>query len=200
MTYKVCRKRSTTTFKINDQYCKLFFRPLKPWKDAYWMWEVSFAVSKSKRQINDWYARKGNKRAKTLGKQLTGKSGIKTLTEGLHNVLLFRWTIPPGDCLFLDCESCNPEKQFRAYCRWLKDHPDWRVDVEGKRFWWHRPPYADDPLYQLGKIIPMAPADPLAPVVDGKYFESFLFDPFPGVLEDMLGSMVQTDCQSDQAQ
>ena len=200
MTYKVCRKRSTSTFKINDQYCKIFFTPLKPWNGEYWMWDIGFAVSKSKHQLNDWYTKKKNKRAKKLTTQLTGKAGIKTLTEGLRTVLRMRWTLEPGDCLFLGCESCEPEKQFRAYCRWLKDHPDWRVDVENKRFWWHRPPFADDPLYELGRIIPTVPADPLAPVVELNYFQSFLFDPFPEVLEDMLQSMAQIHCQSDQAQ
>ena len=200
MTYKVCRKRSTTTFKINDQYCKIFFTPLKPWNGDYWMWDIGFAVSKSKRQLNDWYAKKKNKRTKKLTSQLTGKGGIRTLTEGLRTVLKMRWTLEPGDCLFLGCESCEPEKQFRAYCRWLKDHPDWRVDVEGKRFWWHRPPFAGDPLYEMGRIIPTVPEDPLAPVVELNYFQSFLFDPFPGVLEDMLQSTAQTHCQSDQAQ
>lgn len=200
MTYKVCRKRSTTTFKINDQYCKIFFRPLKPWTDSSWIWEVSFAVSKSKRQINDWFKRRKNKRGRKLNEQLTGKSGIKTLTEAVRTVLKFRWKLEPGDCLFFSCESCQPEKQFRAYCRWLKDHPDWRVDLEQKKFWWHRPPYVDDPLYDLGKITPTVPEDPLAPVVDANYFQCFLFDPFPGVLEDMLQSMVQKDYQLDQAQ
>jgi len=200
MTYKVCRKRSTTTFKINDQYCKLFFTPLRQWNRDHWIWEIGFAVSKSKRQINDWYARKKNKRANKLKSQITGKSGIKPLNTALPLVLKFRWKIEPGDCMFLDCQSNQPDKQFRAYKYWLKHHPDWGLDVEHKRLWWHRPPYLGDPLYELGRIIPMVPADPLAPVVDGKYFESFLFDPFPGVLEDMLGSMVQTGSQSDQAQ
>ena len=200
MTHRVCRKRSTTTFKVNDQYCKLFLTPLYQYRPNHWVWKVGFAVSKSKRQLNDWYYERSNRRSKKLHSQLTGKAGIKTITQGFNQVLLQRWNLEPGDCLFIDCTSIEVEKQFHAFSRWLRYHPDWEVDFNGKVFWWHRPPYARDPLYELGRITPVVPADPLAPLVDEKYFQSFLFHPFPGVLEDMLQSTAQTDCQSDQAQ
>ena len=200
MTYRVCRKRSTTTFKINNQYCKVFLTPLRRWEGEYWIWQLSFAVSKSKRQINDWYKNKKNKSVLNLKNQITGRSGIKTITEGFRQALLLRWGLEPGDILFLDCTSKEADKQFRAFCRWLRYHPEWTVDVENKVFWWQRPPYRFDPLYEMGRIIPVVPEDPLAPVVEQQYFECFRVDFHPGVLEDMLQSMVQTHCQSDQVQ
>lgn len=160
------------------------------------MWKFGFAVSKSKRQLNDWYKEKKNRRSNLLHKQLTGKSGMKTIVQGFHHVLLMRWHLEPGDCLFLDCTSKEPDKQFKAWSRWLRYHPDWEVDYARKMFWWHRPPYSNDPLYEIGTIVPKVPADPLAPLVDEQYYECFLFHPAPGVLEGMLQSKIETENQS----
>lgn len=200
MTYRVCRKRSTTTFKINDQYCKVFLTPIKEFNPGRWVWKVGFAISKSKRQLNDWDKRKKNKRSVNLHNQISGRSGIKTITEGFRQVLLMRWNLEPGDALFLDCTSKKPDAQFRSWSRWLRYHPDWNVDVIDKAFWWHRPPYGGDPIYEMGRIIPVVPEDPLAPLVDEQYFACFRVDFHPGVLEDMLQSMVQKSNQSDPVQ
>jgi hypothetical protein len=200
MTHRVCRKRSTTTFKINDQYCKLFLTPEFCFTGNHWVWRVAYAISKSKRQLNDWYQNKKNKRASNMRSHLTGKGGFKSINQGFKHLLVARWQLEPGDCLYLDCTSRHPDKQFKAWSRWLAYHPDWSVDWEALKFWWHRPPYAAEPLYELGKITGVVPADPLAPAVGEKYFECFLFHPFPGVLEDMLQSTAETNYQSDQAQ
>ena len=200
MTYRVSRKRSTTTFKINDQYCKVFLTPEFCFKKNHWVWRVGYAISKSKRQINDWYKNKKNKRANNLRSHLTGKGGFKSSSYGLKKVLLMRWQLEPGDCLYIDCTSRRPAKQFQVWSRWLAYHPDWESDFFARKFWWHRPPYASEPLYKLGEIKAKVPADPLAPVVRENYFDCFLFHPFPGVLEDMLQSMVGKDCQSNQVQ
>ena len=200
MTYRVCRKRSTTTFKVNDQYCKLFLTPLYEYEPNHWVWKFGFAVSKSKRQLNDWNEERGNRRSRLLHSQITGKGGMKTIIQGFHHVLLMRWNLEPGDCLFIDCTSAEADKQFKAFSRWLRYHPDWEVDYHNKKFWWHRPPYAGDPLYSMGKITPKVPADPLAPLVDAAYYEPFLFHPHPGVLEDMLQSKSETENQSCQVQ
>lgn len=200
MTYRVCRKRSTTTFKVNDQYCKLFLSPLHEYEPNHWVWKFGFAVSKSKRQLNDWYNQRSNQRSKLLHTQITGKAGMKTISQGFHEVLLMRWNLEPGDCLFIDCTSAKADKQFNAFSRWLRYHPDWEVDAYNKKFWWHRPPYAGDPLYSIGKIIPKVPANPLAPSVDAAYYEPFLFHPHPQVLEGMLQSKIETENQSSPAQ
>jgi len=200
MTYRVCRKRSTTTFKINQQYCKIVLTPLKPWSGDAWIWQVHVGISKSKRQLNDWYKEKKNKRTNNMKSHLTGKGGIKPLIEACNVLLRMRWVLEPGDCLYLDCQSSQPDKQFRAYYYWAKNNPDAIADLEKKRFWWHRPPYVGDPLYEMGRIIPVVPEDPSAPLVGQQYFECFRVDFYPGVLEDMLQSMVQTGSQSTQVQ
>jgi len=200
MTYRVCRKRSTTIFKINNQYCKLFLTPLYEYETGYWVWKFGFAVSKSKRQLNDWYRQKKNRRSKALHNQISGQAGMKPIIHGFRNVLLMRWNLEPGDCLFLDCTSKEPEKQFKAWSRWLPRHPDWEVDCINKKFWWHRPPYAGDQLYNMGRIIPVVPEDPLIPLVGEQYFSCFRVHFHPGVLEDMLQSMTQTGSQSSLVQ
>lgn len=164
------------------------------------MWQVHVAVSKSKRQLNDWYKEKKNKRCNNLKSHLTGKSGIKILTTSVNSILKLRWNLEPGDCLYIDCQSCKADKQFRTYYYWVKNHPDCCIDTEKKRVWWHRPPYVGDALYEMGRIIPVVPEDRAAPLVGEQYFECFRVDFHPGVLEDMLQSMVQTDSQSTQAQ
>lgn len=200
MTYRVCRKRSTTTFKLGDQYCKLVLEPNYVYVDDRWVWKFGFAVSKSKRQLNDWYNERKNKRAKNLGSRLTGKQGMKTISQGFHHALLMRWQIEPGDVVYIDCRSVNSEKQFRAYYRWTAKHPDWVILPNERLFMWYRPPYWNDPIYQCGKITGVVPADPTAPVVESAYYECFLLDPDPEVLEDMLRSKVETKNQSDLVQ
>lgn len=200
MTYRVCRKRSTTTFKLGDQYCKVFLTPRYPYVNDRWLWKFGFAVSKSKRQLNDWYKGKKNKRAEKLRENLTGRQGIKTITQGFHHVLLMRWLIEPGDALFIDCTSIQKFKQFRAFYRWTKQHPDWVVLPSERLFMWYRPPYWNDPIYECGKITAAVPADPTAPVVESAYYECFLLDPDPEVLQDMLRSRVEIENQSDLVQ
>lgn len=200
MTYRVCRKRSTSTFKVNDQYCKVFLTPSFCFKDNHWAWKVGFAVSKSKRQLNDWYQERKNKRARQLRTQLTGKGGFKTISRGFKTVLNLRWNLEPGDCLFLDCTSKEPDKQFHAWSHWLERHPDWLVNFENLQFWWHRPPYHMDPIYQMAKVIPTVPVNPLAPSVGEQYFDGFLIDLLPAAREDMLQSTVEILNQSFQDQ
>jgi len=195
MTYRVCRKRSTTTFKVNDQYCKVFLTPLYEYEPNHWVWKFGFAVSKSKRQLNDWYQKKKNQRSRLLHTQITGKSGVIPIIRGFDCVLRMRWQLEPGDAVYIDSTSARRHTQFRAFLRWLPRHPDWEADCFNKIFWWHRPPYAGDPLYKMGKIIPVVPEDPLAPLVSEQYFQSFLFHPYPGVLEDMLQSKTETKNQ-----
>jgi hypothetical protein len=200
MTYKVCRKRSTTTFKINNQVCKVFLNPLFKGENGHWIWELSFAIGKSKRDLNDWFNQRKNKRANRIKKRLTGKNGLKPLNKAAQISLQMRWQIEPGDCILVNCQSKYVYKQFKAMFYWLKHQPDIVHNSFKKQLWWHRPPYPGDPIYELGKIIPAAPANPLAPVVDLNYFDSFRVEFHPQVLEDMLKSMVQKSNQSDQVQ
>ena len=80
------RRRKFTTYKffVEGQICKIFFQPQKEFQKGFWAWNVGFAVGNSNRQLNDWYWKKKNKRARSVEKKITGKVGIKGVTKILY--------------------------------------------------------------------------------------------------------------------
>lgn len=177
MSYRTCRHTTSTTFKVNDQLCKVFLEPYYEFEPGFWMWNVGFAVGKSRRQLNDWYSNRKNRRRRSLFNQMLGNSGMKTIVKGFKEVLILRWKIEPGDGIVLDCTSGNPEQQFRAWSRWHKKHPEWAIDSEKKLFYWYRPPYYDDPLREDFDIIPQLPPNLEANTLGQNYFDCFLVHP-----------------------
>lgn len=173
MTYRVRRHTTSHTFKINNQICKIFLEPSEEYLPGFWLWNVGFAIGKSKRQINDWYWRKNNKRRRSLATQLTGKQGIKAIKEGFDTVLRLRWKLEPGDCLKIDCTSINPGKQFRAFSRWHRYHPEWTIDFNELIFYWHRPPVSNDLIWDSFRIFKITPDNQLANTADLNYFNCF---------------------------
>jgi hypothetical protein len=174
MSYRICRKFISHTFRVEDQLCKIFLEPIHEHRPGFWVWNVGFAVGKSRRQINDWYWKRKNKRRRTLHTKLTGRSGMKAIRRGFEEVLKLRWHIQPGDCLVLDCTSADPERQFHAWSRWHRYHPEWVINYERKEFIWYRPPYPDDAIWwAAGMIKSVIPADPLANTADQRYFDCF---------------------------
>lgn len=177
MTYRVRRKFTSHTFKVNDQYCKVFLDPWQEYQPGYWLWNVGFAVSKSTHQLNDWYRKRQNKRRYSLDAQLSGHQGMKTIIEGFKHVLEMRWHIEPGDAIVLDCTSKEPERQFKAWSRWHRYHPEWSINFERKEFYWHRPPYPNDPLREDYLISGCIPKDPLANTSEARYYDCFRIHP-----------------------
>lgn len=177
MSYRVCRHTTSSTFKVNGQICKVFLEPVNQYRPGYWLWNVGFAIGKSPRQLNDWYRERKNKRRRSLDQQLVGTSGIKAIARGFKEVLKLRWTIEPGDVIVLDCTSGDPERQFHAWSRWHKHHPEWVIDYQERKFFWYRPPYPDDAIRQQFLIDPVVPEDPLANTADERYYDCFRVSP-----------------------
>lgn len=174
MSYRVSRHNISTTFKVGKQLCRVTFMPWHQYRPGFWIWNVGFCVGKSKRQLNDWYNKRRNRRARTLDGKIVGRNGLATISRGFQAVLRLRWQIPPGDLIVLDCTSGNPEQQFKAWSRWHKNHPEWLIDFEEKKFFWYRPPYPDDAIWKSQfKVIPQPPADLLANTVGERYFDCF---------------------------
>ena len=173
MTYRVRRKFTCSKFYIDNFLCKVFIKPLREYKKGYWQWEAGFVVGKSNRQMNDWFRDKQNKRARAVRNKMTGRVGMKAIKRGFEEVLKLRWLIKPGECLTLDCTSGNPDKQFRAWSRWHKYHPEWVIDYENKTFTWFRPPYLEDSVWNSFDIQGINPEDLLANTYDIRYFDSF---------------------------
>jgi len=167
------RKFTTSTFFVEGQRCKIFFQPLSEFKKGFWIWNVGFAVGKSNRQLNDWYWKRKNRRFRSLNNKMIGKSGLKTIKKGFEEVLKLRWIIQPGDVIFLDCTSGDPERQFKAWKRWHRYHPEWTIDYDKKIFFWHRPPYATDKIWDLYEVIGQVPINPLQSTEKRRYFECF---------------------------
>lgn len=180
MSYRVCRKFTSSTFQVEGQLCKVFMEPRFEYQPGFYIWNVGFAIGKSSRQLNDWYWRRKNKRWRSLNNQLVGRSGLKAIRRGFEEVLRLRWCIEPGDGIVLDCTSKDPERQFHAWSRWHRYHPEWVIDYQKREFLWYRPPYLDDPARKLFKIIPVTPKDPLMNTVGQNYFDTFRVQPKSG--------------------
>lgn len=177
MTYRVRRKFTSTKFTVDGQLCKIFFEPMKEFLPGFYSWNVGFAIGKSSRQLNDWYWKRKNRRARSLYHQMVGRSGLKAIKRGFHEVLKMRWIVQPGDVVILDCTSGDPDRQFKAWSRWHRYHPEWLINYESKEFLWHRPPHADDPIREHFNISPITPLDPLANTHESRYFDCFRVDP-----------------------
>ena len=171
MNHRICRHLTTSTFKVNSFTCKVFLEPLYTYKGHHWIWNVGFVVGRSNRQVNDWFRNRKNKRVRKIKGRLVGTEGMSLISKGFKEVLRLRWCIAPGDLIVLDCTSGDPEKQFKAWTRFIRgkgkrNHPDWVIDEENKKFFWYRPPYPGDLLWvscvQNGeRIIPLEVDDPL---------------------------------------
>ena len=175
MSYRVSRKCTSTSFTVGEQLCKVFLTPVNEYRPGFWLWNVGFAVGKSRRQLNDWNKGRRNKRRRSIANRLVGTSGIKTISKGFKTVLQMRWTIQPGDAIVLDCTSKDPEKQFKTWMRWApsKKHPEWTVDFEAKEFYWYRPPYPSDPVWNQFRITGVIPEDPLDNTAESRYYDCF---------------------------
>ena len=173
------RRRKFTTYKffVEGQICKIFFQPQKEFEKGFWIWNVGFAVGKSNRQLNDWYWKRKNKRSRSIHRQMTGRKGIKTVTIFFKEILKLRWILEPGDVFYCDCTSFKPEQQFKIGLRFVRNHPDWAIDHDKKIFFWHRPPYSDDEIWDTHKIIGKIPPNPLLSMGNSQYVQCF--DAFP---------------------
>ena len=196
MTYRFSRKFTSSSFIVDGQLCKIFLEPMHEYRPGYWLWNVGFAVGKSQRQLNDWYWKRKNKRARTINNHMNGRSGMKAIRRGFEEVLRLRWNIAPGDVLVLDCTSGNPDKQFHAWSRWHRYHPEWTINYEQQEFFWHRPPYPDDEIRKYFYITPQVPADPLANTFQDRYFDCFRVYPKP---DSKVPSSLRTADQLNQA-
>lgn len=174
MTYRTRRKFTSSTFQVGDQICGIFLEPMVEYKPGFWMWNVGFAVGKSKRQLRDWYWKRKNKRARSLNNQIVGRSGMKAIRRGFEEVLRLRWALEPGDALVLDCTSGDPERQYHAWSRWHRWHPEWVLDPEKREFIWYRPPYPDDTLWDYFDVKGLTPDNPKESISPERYFDCFL--------------------------
>jgi hypothetical protein len=177
MTQRVRRKFTSSTFCVDGYICKVFIEPVEKYTSNFYIWSAGFAIGKSKRQINDWYKRRKNKRARSLEGKISGKRGIKIIRKGFQEILKMRWLIEPGDALSGVCRSAKTEKEFNAFYRWAKKHPEIIINYLNKEFIWYRPPFPNDPVRKHFKIIPLTPSNKLISTTGSSYYDCFLVRP-----------------------
>jgi len=177
MTQRVRRKFTSSTFCVDGYVCKVFIEPVEKYTSNFYIWSAGFAIGKSKRQINDWYKRRKNKRARSLQGKISGKRGIKVIRRGFQEILKMRWLIEPGDALSGVCRSAKTEKEFNAFYRWAKKHPEIIINYLNKEFIWYRPPFPNDPVRKHFKIIPLTPSNKLISTTGSSYYDCFLVRP-----------------------
>ena len=177
MSKRIRRKSISNTFKIKGHLCKVILDPWCRLENGFYNWNVGFAIGKSNRQINDWYHKRKNKRARSLNKKLTGDVGVKAIAEGWKTVLKLRWNVAPGDSLTISCTSGKPEHQFRAFKYWQRHHCDWLCDDEKLEFRMNVCPSLSKVIWNKAEIIGVTPKNPLEPIHPGAYFDCFTFVP-----------------------
>ncbi len=188
MTYRVRRKFTSSKFCVDGYLCKVFLEPVEEYDCGFYIWNIGLAIGKSNRQLNDWYRRKKNKRARTLEGKINGHIGLKALRRGYEEILKMRWKIEPGDALSAVCISGAPDKQFKAFHRWIRRHPEIAINYQNREFIWYRPPFPRDPVRKQFKIIPIVPTDKLMSTMGSSYYDCFRVQP---KVPDSLLSMEQ---------
>jgi len=133
---RIKRYKQVFTFNLgNSLYLKM---RLLPWKkeNKNYVWLVSLAVSKSKRQLNDWLTKRKNKRVRQLSRQLTGKEGPRVQAIAVRKLREWLGLVPTNDLVVFMCESCVSDKQFKVWSKWFTRHEDkrWVVNTEFKYF------------------------------------------------------------------
>ena len=177
MSQRVRRKFTSSTFCVDGYICKVFLEPVEKYISNFYIWSIGLAIGKSKRQLNDWYKRRKNKRARSLEGKISGKRGIKILRRGFQEILKMRWLIEPGDALSGVCRSVKTDKEFKAFYRWVKKHPEMIINYPNREFIWYRPPFPNDPVRKQFKIIPVVPSDKLISTIGSSYYDCFLVRP-----------------------
>ena len=105
------------------------------------VWLAALAVSKSKRQINDWLEdKKQRTRVRRLASSLTGKIGNRVQGIAIRQVRKWVDELPKGHSLTLRCESAVPEKQFRVWKKWFERREDirWEINEEHRSFFFYK--------------------------------------------------------------
>ena len=118
---------------------------LTPWMHIgkSYVWIVSLAVGKSRRQINDWLMRRcKRRRVLQFDNHLTGLGGNKGQAIAVRQLSVWLDVIPEGDMIVFICESAEPERQMKVWKKWILRHnPDllFSIDEETKSFYIYKP-------------------------------------------------------------
>jgi len=134
------RARVFTKVFPNGQICKVWFSPFLRVGNTF-IWNVSTAIGRSVRQLNDWSLKRKNKRAKRLKSSMSGRVGSASLFFVIRILRQCYRLLPPGDSIAFKCESVCSSKQYKVWEKWLlnKEADPWQALPDVKSFFINQP-------------------------------------------------------------
>lgn len=85
--------------------------PYEP-KENYTIWNVGVVIAKTRRQCNDWYMKRDNKRKRKIRYKSTGKVGLEGLNIAFSSIKSLVEDIKDGEYIAINFAD---EKRKRAY-------------------------------------------------------------------------------------
>jgi hypothetical protein len=140
MTFRIKQRKKVFTVNIGRGYI-LKMRLLPWWRTTTGrVWIVSLAVSRSKRQINDWMNRKQSQRVRRLDISLTGKIASKAQIIAVRQLREWVNELPYQHVIHLKCESALPDKQFQVWKKWFerRENMRWEINPDTKSFFFYK--------------------------------------------------------------
>ena len=138
--HKIQKKKKIKLIQLNSKYVlKLWLKPSYKVGNFY-AWVASMCIGKSIRQINDWYNKRKNKRAKYLNSNLIGTFAMKPQLMAIDQIRNWAKELPEGDAIYLVCESAKPLKQFKIWKKWFEknEDPAWVISEEHMSFYYYK--------------------------------------------------------------
>jgi len=150
MTYRA--KRRVKRFILKTEQNQWVALTARPWVyvDKTCVWLVVLGVSKSRRQLSDWFHSRPTKRARKLKHSMSGSSGTKPLTWAFSRLKDIQNHIPWYDGLWFWFDAIEKDKQRRVYIKWFqrKGAIDWQY-MEGSDSFY----YFKDPVVEYKKLL-----------------------------------------------
>jgi len=143
-------KRKAKRFTLQTKCKEIAVLQAKPWvyvqtpgtSTETCVWLVCLAVSKSRRQINDWLNCRKNKRSRSLSKNMTGHSGPQPLYWAFYKLKTIEEHIPDWDSLWFWFDAIEKNKQRRVYIKGFSKYgnPNWQYLPEKDAFYFFKDP------------------------------------------------------------
>jgi len=143
-------KRKIKRFELRTKNDEIAVLRAAPWvhvespggKPPTCVWLVCLAVSKSRRQINDWLNCRKNRRSRALSKLMTGKSGAQPLYWAFYKLKEIEEYIPDWDSLWFWFDAVEKDKQRRVYIKGFSKYgnPNWQYLSEKDAFYFFKNP------------------------------------------------------------
>jgi len=149
MTYRPKRKIKRFILKTDqDQWVAI---TAKPWVyvNKTCVWLVVLGVSKSRRQLSDWFHNRKTKRARKLKHSMSGHSGTKPLTWGFSKLKELQDHIFWYDGLWFWFDAVKKDKQRRVYMKWFKRKgaENWQYIESADSFYYFKDPAVEYKKY-----------------------------------------------------